>query len=421
VGEWVNGKMEYSNATSCLMPLANAMGKHIVTIEGVNVDGLNVAQQAFADEGATQCGFCTPGFIVSLTGYCLTEGEKSHAGAIDAMNGNICRCTGYKSIQRAAGRVSQLLEKRKEEDAVSYAVSNKMIPSYFKGIPQRIKKIQESIAEKEIGYAGKTRMGGGTDLFVQRHDTIASEDIEFLYNRKEFKFIKAEGDRCVFGSAVTASDIANADIFKEAFPYLDKYIKLISSVPIRNMGTIAGNFVNASPIGDFTIFFLALNPTIVLSNGSTTREVSLRKLYKGYKLLDKMQDEMVVKISVALPKPGELFNFEKVSKRTNLDIASVNSAIHLKMNKDIIAEAGLSAGGVGPIPMYLSQSSNFLTGKKVSPQLLKELIEVAQQEISPISDARGTDVYKRLLLAQLLKSHFITLFPEMSVQAILEA
>ena len=116
-----------------------------------------------------------------------------------------------------------------------------------------------------------------------------------------------------------------------------------------------------------------------------------------------------------------LFNFEKVSKRTNLDIASVNSAIHLKMNKDIIEEAGLSAGGVGPIPMYLSQSSNFLTGKKVSSQLLKELIEVAQQEISPISDARGTDVYKRLLLAQLLKSHFITLFPEMPVQAILEA
>jgi xanthine dehydrogenase small subunit len=124
-----------------------------------------------------------------------------------------------------------------------------------------------------------------------------------------------------------------------------------------------------------------------------------------------MPEESISKIWFELPGKNTLFNFEKVSKRTNLDIATVNSAISITMNKEVIESAGISAGGVGPIPMYLQKTSGFLNGKNVSEGLIHEAIEIAQTEISPISDARGTKEYKRLLLGQLIKAHFIELFP----------
>ena len=134
VGEIKNGELVYRSATSCLMAIGNAQGKHIVTIEGTNVEGLNFIQQSFAEEGATQCGFCTPGFMVSLAGFALCRNEATHKGAVDAVNGNICRCTGYKSIERATVKIADKLAKRKNDDAVAFAVANIFLPPYFASI-----------------------------------------------------------------------------------------------------------------------------------------------------------------------------------------------------------------------------------------------------------------------------------------------
>jgi xanthine dehydrogenase small subunit len=120
-----------------------------------------------------------------------------------------------------------------------------------------------------------------------------------------------------------------------------------------------------------------------------------------------------------LPPKDSYFNFEKVSKRTHLDIASVNSAISIIMKDDKIKSAGLSAGGVGPTPLYLAKTSAFLEGKKLTEDLIEAAIEKAQKEISPISDARGSEEYKRLLLGQLIKAHFITMFSSLEVEKIL--
>jgi xanthine dehydrogenase small subunit len=138
-------------------------------------------------------------------------------------------------------------------------------------------------------------------------------------------------------------------------------------------------------------------------------------------LLNKKDSEIIEKITFELPGDNDLFNFEKVCKRTNLDIASVNTAIYLKMDGDIVTKAGLSAGGVGPVPAYLKKASALLTGKKISGELVKEVIALSQQEVTPISDARGTETYKRLLLAQLIKAHFITLFPSLPLEKIMNA
>ena len=416
VGEMVNGELVYESMTSCLMPIGNAHGKHIVSIEGINfANELNPVQQAMAEEGATQCGFCTPGFVMSLAGFCLgREKANSTDNAIAAIDGNICRCTGYKPIERAAAKVAAILKERNEEDAITFITRKKILPEYFTGIHNRLQDLAVSEKARLLpdlsGLEERPHIvGGGTDLYVQKHEEMSNAAIQFVFDHPALNDISKDGNRCYIGPSATVSDLKASPIITEAFPGFQQYAKLVSSTPIRNMATIAGNFINASPIGDFTIFFLALDAQLVLNDGKNKRELPLRKLYKGYKTLDKKPEEHIEQIWFELPDANTRFHFEKVSKRTHLDIASVNSAIRLQIKGDLIESAGLSAGGVGPVPMYLQKTSIFLKGKKISEALVQEVIELVKTEISPISDARGAKEYKTLLLGQLIKAHFIEL------------
>jgi xanthine dehydrogenase small subunit len=417
VGELKNNKLQYSSATSCLMPLGNANKKHIVTIEGINFkDQLNPIQQAMADEGATQCGFCTPGFIMSLAGFCLNDTDPKNV--IASIDGNICRCTGYKSIERAASRIEQLMEARKMVPAVDFVTEKKILPSYFTGIKEKIESLHSTSLAQENPVNGVQLLGGGTDLYVQKHDEIKDADVHFLFDQTKLKGIIKQGNQCVIGASATVTDLQQSQVMKQHFPALEDHIKLISSTPIRNMATIAGNFVNASPIGDLSIYFLALNAQLTVTDGKRARELALRKFYKGYKMIDMKPGEYVESISFELPDKQTHFHFEKVSKRTNLDIASVNTAIRIQKDKRIIFNAGISAGGVAPVPLFLEKSSAFLKGKIISEEIIFKLLEIIQTEISPISDARGSADYKRLLLTQLVKAHFIKLFPELEIERI---
>ncbi len=413
-GEIVDGRMQYESMTSCLLPIGNAQGKHIVTIEGINFDGaLNPIQQAMADAGGTQCGFCTPGFVVSLAGFCLDNKEATPQNAVAAIDGNICRCTGYKSIERAAGKVAELMKAKNGEEATAFVANKKILPEYFSGIKNKLQALQSKNSKFKIQNSEFILVGGGTDLYVQKHDEMTDADIRFVFDEPGLNGIIQEDNRCIIGPSATVTDLMNSAIINKAFPDFHRYAKLVSSTPIRNMATIAGNFINASPIGDLTIFFLAVDAHVNLTPNpspggeGSLRTIPLRKLYKGYKQLDKKPEEFISKIWFELPGKNSHFNFEKVSKRTNLDIASVNSAINITMNGTKITKAGISAGGIGPIPMYLQKTSEFLEDKKITEDIIHKAIEVMKTEISPISDARGTKEYKTLLLGQLIKAHFM--------------
>lgn len=423
VGEIRNKELVYQSMTSCLMPIGNAHAKHIVTVEGINhADELNPLQKAMADEGATQCGFCTPGFVMSFAGFCLSNKEETQKNAIAAVDGNICRCTGYKSIERAAGKVAEIMKERNGEDAASFVSRKKILPAYFSDIKRRLLDLNN--AEKARLHPDiaslKERphvVAGGTDLYVQKHDEMTHAAIRFIFDQPELNQIIKEGNKCFIGPSVTVTDLKESAVINEVFPDFHRYARLVSSTPIRNMATIAGNFINASPIGDFTIFFLALDAQLELTPGPASKEsgsrtLPLRKLYKGYKQLDLKPGETINKIWFELPGKNTLFNFEKVSKRTHLDIASVNSAMSITINKELIEKAGISAGGVGPVPMYLHSASEFLIGKKITKELINEVTGIAISEISPISDARGSREYKRLLLGQLIRAHFMHLTPK---------
>ncbi len=416
VGELSGEKVKYRTQTSCLMPLANASGKHIVTVEGINKeDGeLTPVQKALVDESGTQCGFCTVGFVMSLTNFCIDETPKTEETAISAIDGNICRCTGYKSIERACALLSEQLAVSSEQlDSFEIGIENEIIPNYFTSIKKRLTEIQSSSDRSPLTAHRSLFTAGGTDLYVQKHEEMVYADSESLFDSSELRFIRETEEFVEVGASVVVTDLLESDVFQKAFPNLYKHLKLVSSTPIRNMATLAGNFVNASPIGDMTVWFLALDAEIELSEASasadaSSRTISLKDLYLGYKNLAKSDDEIITKIRFR--KNFTHFNFEKVCKRTYLDIASVNTAISLKASEKIIEHAHVSAGGVSPIPLYLRKTSAFFEGKEISEETVLQAGEILQTEISPISDVRGSKEYKRLLLRQLFTAHFVELF-----------
>ena len=407
IGDLIDGKLNYQQVTSCLTPLGNVQGKHVVTIEGLNMESLSPVQQYMVDESGSQCGFCTTGFVVSLTQFCLANSAPTYKDAIASIDGNICRCTGYKPIERAAKHITESLSDKSEKETLDWLITQKFIPSYFNQIPEMLNALSKGENNSQNG----TVVGGGTDLYVQKHDQLINQDVDLISDSPDLNFIEIDNGLCKVGAGTTATDLMESDIFISAFPQLKAHLKLVASSPIRNMATLGGNFVNASPIGDFTAFFLALNAKIKLIKNSDSRSIYLNDFYKGYKDLDKSPDEILSTISFKLPTQDSHFNFEKVSKRIHLDIASVNTAILITISGNEITQAHLSAGGVGPIPMYLSKTCNFLLGKSLSRETVQSALEILQSEISPISDVRGSADYKRLLLRQLFYAHFITLFP----------
>jgi xanthine dehydrogenase small subunit len=417
-GQLENGRLVYKSITSCLAPLGNAHGKHIVTVEGLNMEKLSPVQLAFVEENATQCGFCTPGFVVAISGYAINAAEPNPVDAIDSMNGNICRCTGYKSIERAAISISRLLAGKNPANPMQWLVDKGFLPGYFQDIPNRIAVIAEGHAitgeEEKPRDMQDVVLGGGTDLMVQKPDEVHASRTMLVFNRPEMKGIRREHNRVVIGASATANDIMHSPVLAELFTDIKDYFRLISSDPIRNMGTLAGNLVNASPIGDLSIFFLAMGSGLNLYQPATgeARQLALKDFFLGYKKLDLQAGELVMSLFFEIPETPYQFNFEKVSKRTHLDIASVNAAAFLQTDGDMVTACRLSCGGVGPVPLYLEKTSDFFTGRRITPAILIEANEILQKEISPISDIRGSMHYKGLLARQLLFAHFLKFFPE---------
>jgi xanthine dehydrogenase small subunit len=416
-GTLKNGRPEYKTIVSCLTPLGNVSNRHIVTIEGLNCDRLTPVQESFVAHSATQCGFCTPGFILSLTGF-LISGDFSDPGNIVAsLDGNICRCTGYHSIIRAAESVFHLIPPE-GRNHIPWLVSHHFLPEYFLSIPGKFSRLKK---QNPAGSGKKPIMGGGTDLMVQKADILYDSHPEFVIDIPDMNTISIRGDRCFIGGGVTVAMLMENKDLQNFFPRWIDFFSLISSTPIRNIATIAGNLVNASPIADLAIVFLALEAMVVLEGeNGTRRNIQLREFYTGYKRLAMKDDERIREITFQLPGKSDFFHFEKVSKRRNLDIASVNTTILIRVYQNKIEKIGLSAGGVAPIPLFLTHTCEFLTSKSLDEETLSGAMKIIQGEIAPISDIRGSGKYKRFLLKQLFIAHFRELLPGLLTESFIK-
>jgi xanthine dehydrogenase small subunit len=410
LGQPEGGTIHYRVVTSCLLPVGALHGHHVVTIEGLNRRVLGPIQNAFADEGASQCGFCTPGFVVAFTGHLLEAKRWDEGEAIEAIAGNICRCTGYASIKRSLATVLDQLRRNVDpkEERIPALVREGHLPEYFL-------RVGDLVSDLEISQATtpptETQLvvAGGTDLYVQRPDELPEEDV-WVLPIETANPIWRDGDHIYLAATATAEDMKRSDVLEQSVGGVESAMRLMGSLPIRQRATIAGNIVNASPIGDMTIALLALEAEIGLVAGEGHRSLPLREFFIGYKDLDLRRGELVEWVRFQTPGSDAQFNFEKVSKRTHLDIASVNTAMSVEVRDGRIQSACVSAGGVAPIPLQLRRTGEYLSGRVPDSATAFGAAEMARSEVKPISDVRGTADYKRLLLGQLVLAHFNVLF-----------
>jgi xanthine dehydrogenase small subunit len=427
-----NGGLRYRAVCSCLLAVGELPGRHLVTIEGLNPPAnLNPIQQALVDAGAPQCGFCFPGIVVSLTGFFLASPDLSRQDAISALDGNICRCTGYASILRAVAALCATYAPRLEPGAprVEQLVAWGVVPEYFLHAAEHLEQGRTTAAvdtEHRAPGAGRpVLLGGGTDLIVQQPELLHRcghhTEVVHLSRRRELAAIVQVGDRLVIGGGVTVEDLKNDRTFRNLVPIAPEVIDRFASTIIRNRATVAGNLVNASPIGDVTVLLLALGAQVVLKDAgalrggssASERTLPLGEFYLGYKDLAMRPGEILTAVSLPLSLGTDRISFEKISQRRYLDIASVNSAARFTLQDDgLVANVCLAFGGVAPIPMLARRTMEFLTGKRLESDTVREAARVLLGEIAPIDDVRGSAAYKRELARRALYGHALRIAPD---------
>ncbi|PKM98930.1 MAG: hypothetical protein CVU79_01375 [Elusimicrobia bacterium HGW-Elusimicrobia-3] len=400
-----DGAMSYKACASCLLPLGDADGCHVVTVEGLGGADLTLVQKLIVGHSASQCGFCTPGIVLSLTGFALGAARISYEGAVDALDGNICRCTGYAAIRNAARALCEGLAGMDAAPArrVGELISAGVVPDYFKDIPSRLSRLKTAPPQ---AAQNAVLVAGGTDLFVQKPEELMESELCFLSKRSDLDYVKEDGEVLRVGGATTIEDFRLSGPVRRHFPALERDFLLHSSAILRNKATLAGNVVNASPIGDATIILLALAARLVITAaGGKKREVPLDKFFLGYKKTDLACGEIVSEIVIPLLPAGARYRFEKVSNRATLDIAAVNSALRLVTSPEgTIADLRVSAGGVAAVPLLLALES--FKGRKPDAAAAEALADAASDAARPIDDIRGSAAYKKLLLGQLVRAHF---------------
>ena len=358
----------------------------------------------------------------SLAGVRLLEfdmdrdGERTMDGFKRAISGNLCRCTGYNSINRAGEDLVTAVSDGgpfawvwDAEDRIQALVEEELLPAYFTQMAKRLAAMSQAAPN---GADAEFFVAGGTDLYVQRGEEIPHARVSILNHHPEMRGIRVEDGALRVGALTTFTEFAEHDAVRELIPRMDEFMWLIASLHIRNRATLGGNIVNASPIGDMTALLLALGSSVVLKQENTSREVALRDFFLGYKQLDKAPRELVTEIVFPCGTVDTHVNFEKVSKRKALDIATVCSGARIELRGDQIVSAFISMGGVAPIPLLLRRTAGFLAGRTLAPETVHAALAVAQSEVSPISDVRGSADYKRLLVNQLFIAHFTELFPD---------
>ncbi len=420
IGELDDGKIRYKPVTSCLVPLGEMQGRHVVSVEGVNLDGLSPVQQAMVDFGGSQCGYCTPGFIVSMTWYVMAEqGEPTLEGMKRAISGNLCRCTGYASINRAGQQIvdrfadsGQWRDIWTADDRIQALVDAEMLPAYFADMAERLAEIDAPEADTG-GDVADFFVAGGTDIYVQQGERIPGASVAILNHFPQMRGVRVDDDHVRVGALTTFEEFAADAHIQQLIPRIQDHMFLIASLHIRNRATLGGNIVNASPIGDVTNLLLGLGSKLVLSDGDNERVVPMTEFFLDYKVLDRKPEELVTEVLIPVAEGDTRVNFEKVSKRKALDIASVCSGFRCRADDDgVIEQVGISMGGVAATPLYLAKTCAFLEGEVITNETVQKAAAIGMSEASPISDVRGSADYKRLLVRQFIIAHFTECYPE---------
>jgi len=389
-----SGKVRYQPVNACILCIGALEGKEVITVEGLKKgDRLHAVQQAMVDCHASQCGFCTPGFVMALYAHCKSGAPPELA---DAIAGNLCRCTGYRPIVQAGKRARELADWQQE--AAEDAERAKRIAA----LPRDMVRMKGFFAPLGAGefarylveHPGATVLAGGTDIglwLTKEHRDL--DDVAYIGRVAELRKIEDTPKQLEIGAAVTYAEAYEA--LERIHPDIGELLRRLGAVQVRAAGTLAGNIANGSPIGDSMPVLLALDATLILQKGEATSEARLARFYTGYRRSLLLPGEFIRAIRVPKLAPGARFAAYKLSKRFDQDISSVCAAFHLHGSK-----ARFGFGGMAATPARARQAEAAYAAKGIEAACTA-LVE----DFSPISDQRASAWY-RIRAAQALLRKF---------------
>jgi len=414
----------YQTIDACIAFVYQMDRRHVVTIEGVQ-DGptLSPVQQAMIDCHGSQCGFCTPGFVMALQG--LVE-ESDDNGPLEddrlrlGLSGNLCRCTGYSQILDAGRRLDPervpSISTRYETAAMlaDFATlgdgpvrvnsrdthqSNGHAPA-SPPVDIFLPSTLDELLEHRAKHPDARLISGATDIGVQfNHGRVAASAVITTQTVSELNRLEAIDGELIIGAATPWSRIeAYAN---DAIPAYYAILTRFGSPQVRHAGTLVGNLANASPIADSIPFHYVAQSTLELASVRGRRDIPIEEFYLGYKQLDLRPDEVIVAVRTPLPKENVQLRLYKVSKRRDMDISTVTLAFWLEVEGDLCTAARIAAGGVGPTVVRLPRAEESLMGRPLTLAAMQTAGRVARDEIKPISDVRGGAEYRLQLVENL--------------------
>ncbi|MER2536152.1 MAG: xanthine dehydrogenase small subunit [Rhizobiaceae bacterium] len=413
VGRLHGGRLVYESVNACIRFLGSLDATHVVTVEHLKgADGrLHPVQQAMVDFHGSQCGFCTPGFVMSLYALWMRAPEPSDAEIETALQGNLCRCTGYEAILRAARAIS------------SYGKAGRDVLSVERqAVTARLQALKDG-ARVEIGIgAGRlvvpadvddlaalleaepkaTVVAGSTDvgLWVTKHMRAIAPAV-FIGGLDGLKGVSERDGVLSIGAGVTYSEASS--LLAEKIPALGPLVARIGGEQVRNMGTIGGNIANGSPIGDTPPPLIALGARLTLRKGTARRTIPLEAFFIAYGKQDRRPGEFVEAVHVPLPVADEIFAVHKVTKRRDEDITATLGAFLLKLSGDgTVEKIRIAYGGMAATPKRAHAVEAALLGKAWTEAAVREAMDAYPQDYSPLTDMRATAQYRALAARNLL-------------------
>jgi xanthine dehydrogenase small subunit len=414
LGEPDGGTMRYRAVNACIMFTPSLDGKQILTVEHLQgADGSpHQVQRAMVEQHASQCGFCTPGFVMSL--FALHHGAAADRAAVnDALAGNLCRCTGYRPIVDAALAVTN----GKAEDAFAQTAGETASRLQALNTRERLElrhggqtwiapgTIAE-LAEVLEAHPDAVLLAGGTDvgLWVTKQHRLL-ETIVTLDAVRDLAAIEEVDGTLRIGAAALYADVLAR--LEPHYPDFGMLLRRLGSRQIRNRGTVGGNIGNGSPIGDTPPALIALDATLLLRRGGTERVMPIAEFFLGYRRTALTPGEFIARIDVRLPRAAEQFRCYKVAKRFDQDISAVCGAFNLDVTNGQVRDIRVGFGGMAATPVRVAAVERALIGQDWTETNVRAAMNVLDATLTPISDMRASADYRRMVARNLLFKFFL--------------
>lgn len=415
VGSLENGELQMKAVNSCIQFTPTLDGKALFTVEDLQQpDGaLHPVQQALVECHGSQCGFCTPGFAMSLWGmYLRQEGREATRCEIDdALSGNLCRCTGYRPIIDAAKRMTALPPVDFDRAALADRLRalQKETGSVYSagGRTFHAPRTLDELAAARAAHPQAVLLAGSTDVGLWVTKQMRElPDIIYLGHVAELKTVREADGHIEIGAGVSLED-AYAAVCRHYGAELGELWQRFASLPIRNAGTLGGNVANGSPIGDSMPWMIALGSQVVLRGPDGERTLALDDFYLGYGVKDLRAGEFVRGVRVPLPRADVVLRTYKLAKRFDQDISAVCAAFALTLDGGIIRSARIAFGGMAATPKRAAGAEAALSGRAWDEAALRDAMAALAQDYAPLSDMRASGGYRMKAAQNLLRRFWL--------------